>query len=103
LRQDELFIGGNWSKASTDRRIEVISPHTETPVAQVASAGPDDLTRADEVARAAFDTGPWPRLQPAERIDAVRRLAKASGDSGRRQEDGECTGRPVDHVLLPRR
>ena len=80
MRQDELFIGGNWSKASTDRHIEVISPHTETPVAQVAAAGPNDLNAAVETARRAFDTGPWPRLEPAERVDAVRRLAKAYGE-----------------------
>jgi acyl-CoA reductase-like NAD-dependent aldehyde dehydrogenase len=80
LRQNELFIGGIWSTPSTDQRIEVISPHTETPVAQVAAAGPDDVNRAVEAARQAFDTGPWPRLEPAERIDAVRRLAKAYGE-----------------------
>jgi acyl-CoA reductase-like NAD-dependent aldehyde dehydrogenase len=77
LRQDELFVGGSWRKPSTDQRIEVISPHTETPVAQVAAAGPDDVNNAVETARAAFDTGPWPGLEPAERIAAVRRLAKA--------------------------
>jgi acyl-CoA reductase-like NAD-dependent aldehyde dehydrogenase len=58
VRPVELFIGGNWAKASTGQRIEVISPHTETPVAQVASAGPDDVNAAVEAARAAFDTGP---------------------------------------------
>ncbi len=87
MRQDELFIGGNWSKPSTDQRIEVISPHTEMPVAHVAAAGPDDVDKAVETARAAFDAGPWPRLEPAERIDAVRRLAKVYGE--RRQEMAE--------------
>jgi acyl-CoA reductase-like NAD-dependent aldehyde dehydrogenase len=87
LRQNELFIGGNWSTASTGRRIEVISPHTEALVAQVAAAGPDDVNTAVEVARAAFDTGTWPRLDPAEHIDAVRRLAKVYGE--RRQEMAE--------------
>ena len=84
MRQDQLFIGGNWSKASTGRRIEVVSPHTETPVAQVAAAGPDDLNAAVEAARAAFDTGPWPRLEPAERIDAVRCLRRPTGTGAQR-------------------
>ena len=87
MRQDELFIGGRWAKPSTDRRIEVVSPHTEKPVAEVAAAGPDDVDIAVEAARSAFDTGPWPRLAPAERIDAVRRLAKVYGD--RRPEMAE--------------
>ncbi len=80
LRQDELFIGGKWAKPGTDRCIEVISPHSEAPVARVAAAEPDDVDRAVEAARAAFDAGPWPRLKPAERIDAVRRLAKTYGE-----------------------
>ncbi len=87
VRQDELFIGGNWSEPSTGQRIEVISPHTETPVAHVAAAGPDDVDKAVQVARAAFDAGPWPRLEPAERIDAVRKLAKVYGE--RRQQMAE--------------
>ena len=81
MRQNELFIGGEWATASTDRRIEVISPHTELPVARVAAAGPDDVDAAVEAARAAFDAGPWPRLSAAERVDTVRRLAKTYGDT----------------------
>ena len=82
MRQDELFIGGNWAKPSTDRRIEVISPHSEEPVAQVAAASPNDVDTAVEAARGAFDTGPWSGQTPAERIDAVRRLAKVYGERG---------------------
>jgi acyl-CoA reductase-like NAD-dependent aldehyde dehydrogenase len=87
LRQNELFIGGDWSTPSTDARIEVVSPHTEMPVAHVAAAGADDVNRAVEIARTALDTGPWPRLDPAERVAAVRGLAKAYGE--RRQEMAE--------------
>lgn len=87
MRQNELFIGGDWSTPSTDARIEVVSPHTETPVAHVAAAGTDDVNRAVEIARTAFDSGPWPRLDPAERVAAVRGLAKAYGE--RRQEMAE--------------
>jgi acyl-CoA reductase-like NAD-dependent aldehyde dehydrogenase len=87
LRQDELFIGGEWVKAGTDRRIDVISPHSEAPVARVAAAAPGDVDTAVDAARAAFDTGPWPRMDPAERIAAVRRLAELYG--ARRQEMAE--------------
>jgi acyl-CoA reductase-like NAD-dependent aldehyde dehydrogenase len=72
---DKLFIGGDWQQPSTDSRIEVISPHTETVVARVAAAGPADVNAAVDAARTAFDTGPWPRTDPAERVAAVRRLA----------------------------
>jgi acyl-CoA reductase-like NAD-dependent aldehyde dehydrogenase len=67
--------------------IEVISPSTEAPVAQVAAAGPADVDAAVAAARTAFDDGPWPRLDPAERIAAVRRLAGLYGE--RRSEMAE--------------
>ncbi len=71
-----LFIGGSWADPSGDDVIEVISPHTEEPIAAVAAAGPDDVDRAVGAARRAQDEGPWPRLDPAERIAAVRRLGE---------------------------
>ncbi|MGO8870742.1 MAG: aldehyde dehydrogenase [Acidimicrobiales bacterium] len=70
-----LFVGGAWAAPSTDDVIEVVSPHTEEVIATVAAAGPDDVDRAVAAARGAYDEGPWPRLDPKERIDAVRRLA----------------------------
>ncbi|MEO3760223.1 aldehyde dehydrogenase [Mycobacterium sp. B14F4] len=79
MRPDELFIGGRWSEPSTGQHIEVVSPHTEEPIARVAVAAPEDVDKAVTAARAAFDSGPWPRLEPAERIAAVRRLAKLYG------------------------
>jgi aldehyde dehydrogenase (NAD+) len=54
---------------------EVISPHTEQSIAQVAAAGPADVDTAVTAARAAFDSGPWGRSEPAERVAAIRRLA----------------------------
>ena len=87
MHQDELFIGGAWVPTSTKDRIEVVSPFDEAPVARVVAATPEDANRAVDAARNAFDTGPWPRLPPAERIAAVRRLAKLYGD--RRTEMAE--------------
>src|ERR1700742_1927113 len=75
-RREKLFIGGSWVSPSAGDTFEVISPHTETPIAVVAAAGAADVDTAVTGARAAFDNGPWPRLDPADRIEAVRRLAK---------------------------
>ncbi|OBG58538.1 aldehyde dehydrogenase [Mycobacterium sp. E188] len=55
---------------------QVISPHTEEPIAEVAAAGPADVDAAVSAARAAIE-GPWGRTDPAERIAAIRRLADA--------------------------
>ena len=75
-RHEKLFIGGSWVSPSAGDTFEVTSPHTEAPIAVVAAAGPADVDAAVTSARRAFDHGPWPRLDPADRIDAVRRLAK---------------------------
>jgi len=72
----KLFIGGAWAAPSGDDVLEVISPHTEKPIAAVAAAGPADVDRAVTAARLAQDQGPWPRLDAAERIAAVRRLTE---------------------------
>ncbi|OLO99491.1 aldehyde dehydrogenase [Mycolicibacterium porcinum] len=60
--------------------IEVISPHTEQPIARVVASRPADVEAAVAAARTAVDHGPWPRLDPAERIAAVRRLAELYGE-----------------------
>ncbi len=72
---DKLYIGGEWTAPATDRRIEVISPHTEDVIARVAEASTDDVDRAVATAREAFDTGDWPRLPVAERVAALRRFS----------------------------
>ena len=54
---------------------EVISPHTEQSIAEVAAAGPAEVDAAVNTARAAFESGPWGRSEPAERVAVIRRLA----------------------------
>jgi acyl-CoA reductase-like NAD-dependent aldehyde dehydrogenase len=73
--RDQLFIDGKWHAPDSDSVITVVSPHSEAAIGHAAGAGPADVDRAVQAARAAFDTGPWPRMQPAERIEAIARLA----------------------------
>ena len=72
---ERLYIGGDWVKPSSDATIDVISPHTEEAVGRVPEARAADIDRAVAAARAAFDTGPWPRMTPAERADVMAALA----------------------------
>ncbi len=60
---------------SQAKLIEVISPHTEQSIAEVAAAGPADVDDAVNAARAAFDSGAWGGCEPSDRIAAIRRLA----------------------------
>src|SRR5579862_13328 len=71
---DRLFVGGEWVAPSSAATLDVISPHTEEVIARVAAAREPDIDRAVAAAREAFDRGPWPRMMPAERADAMTRL-----------------------------
>jgi aldehyde dehydrogenase (NAD+) len=72
---ERLYIGGDWAAPAGTGTIDVISPHTEEVVGRVPDGTPADIDRAVSAARAAFDSGPWPRMTPAERADVVARLA----------------------------
>src|SRR5262245_5408074 len=71
---DRFFIGGEWVAASSDAQIDVIDSATEELFFSVAEAQADDIARAVDAARQAFDDGPWPHMTPAERADWIRRL-----------------------------
>ncbi|KAG5719066.1 hypothetical protein E4T56_gene10425, partial [Termitomyces sp. T112] len=73
--KDRLFIGGTWVAAHSGRMIEQISPDTEEPVSAVAEADEADMDAAAAAARHAFDHGPWPRMQPGERLAVMKRMA----------------------------
>jgi aldehyde dehydrogenase (NAD+) len=72
---DKLFLGGDWVAPAGNEVIEVISPHTEEVIATVPDGTPADIDRAVDAARRAFDEGPWPRMDPAERIAIVENFS----------------------------
>ena len=77
LEYKELYVGGRWAAPASDRRIRVVSPHSEQPQGSTPEATEQDVDRAVEAARRAFDDGPWSRAEPAERLAAVQRFAAA--------------------------
>ena len=64
---DRLFIGGEWVRPSSSSLISVISPASEEVIAHVPEGQTADIDRAVGAAREAFDLGPWPHMDPAER------------------------------------
>jgi betaine-aldehyde dehydrogenase len=57
--------------------ITIVNPATEEVTGAVPSMTGADVEVAVSAARAAFDTGPWPQADPAERAAAMDRLAAA--------------------------
>ena len=99
---DKLFIGGEWVAPATSATIEVTSPHTEEVIARVPEASTADVDNAVGAARRAFDEGPWPRMEPAERADI---MAKVSQTIQARSQDYAETitremGSPISWAIM---
>ena len=80
LKNHRLYIDGEWVEASGDDALDVINPATEEVIAQVPQASVADVDRAVAAARRAFDEGPWPRMSPRERSDALVRFIQVVTD-----------------------
>ena len=74
--RDELFIGGDWVRPSGTGHIDVVSASTEELIGRVPEGTAADIDAAVGAARAAFDSGPWPRLEPSERAKVLAALSE---------------------------
>ena len=70
-----LFIDGRWTAGCGSQMLEVIAPHSEEVLLRYTEATPADIDVAVQAARNAFDTGPWPRLSPRQRSEALNTVA----------------------------
>ena len=61
-----LFIGGQWVEALSGRSFESVNPTTGKVIAELAEGGEEDVDRAVDAARTAFE-GPWSRMKPFDR------------------------------------
>lgn len=75
-----FFIGGDWQRGSGGPMLDVIAPHSEELLLRHPEATREDVDRAVAAARDAFDKGPWPRMAPAERGAALKRVAALLAD-----------------------
>lgn len=72
---DKLYIDGQWTAAGSGRFLELVSPNSGQVVGRVAEASADDMDRAVDAARRAFDKSGWPGLAPGERAAYLMRMA----------------------------
>jgi acyl-CoA reductase-like NAD-dependent aldehyde dehydrogenase len=70
-----LFIGGEMVDPIDGTRFKTVNPATEEVLSEVAAAGPQDVDRAVDAARAAYD-GAWSRLSGRDRGKYLYRLAR---------------------------
>jgi acyl-CoA reductase-like NAD-dependent aldehyde dehydrogenase len=70
----KLLIGADWVDAADGRTFATIDPSTGEVICEVAQAGAEDVERAAEAARAAFE-GPWAKMPAAGRSQLINKLA----------------------------
>ena len=69
-----MFIDGKWVEAASGKTFETVNPSTGQVLAAVAEGDSEDIDRAVEAARRAFN-GPWSKAKPFERQNILLRLA----------------------------
>lgn len=70
------YINGRWTDPDSGR-YEVFNPATEAVIETAPDASVTQVDEAVAAARSAFDNGPWPTLEPAERGRCLQQLSDA--------------------------
>ncbi|HLB45885.1 MAG TPA: 5-carboxymethyl-2-hydroxymuconate semialdehyde dehydrogenase [Anaerolineales bacterium] len=94
------FINNEFVSAAEGGAFETLNPTTNKPITNVASGTAADIDRAVRAARAAFDSGPWPKLAPDARAKYLRRIGELIEKHADEVADAEIddTGIPVSQI-----
>ncbi len=71
----ELYIDGRWQASRGSKKIDVLSASTEEGIGSIPEGTPEDVNRAAEAARRAFDS--WSEMPREERAQWLEKLAAA--------------------------
>ena len=77
LEYRDIYAGGRLLPSASPDAITVANPATEEIMGAAPAASGKDVDITVRAARQAFDSGPWPRTDRAERAAAMDRLAAA--------------------------
>ncbi|XTP38402.1 aldehyde dehydrogenase family protein (plasmid) [Mycobacterium sp. TJFP1] len=75
-RPKQMFVDGEWVNALSGDTFDTLDPATANVITSVPRSDTQDVERAITAARRAFDTGPWPRMTPAERQRILWRIGE---------------------------
>jgi aldehyde dehydrogenase (NAD+) len=73
--QQPMLIGGKWVDSVSGKTFPTINPATGETICHVAEGDKADIELAVKAARKAFESGPWPKMNAAERGRLLYKLA----------------------------
>lgn len=76
IREIKMYINGEYVESSIGSTFEVKNPATQEVIARVHESSKEDVDRACQAARAAFESGPWRTMPVSERCQKIRRMAE---------------------------
>lgn len=71
----KLLIGGEWVASASSETFETLNPATGQPLARIAAGNAQDVDRAVEAARRAFEDGPWRGMSGTQRGELLWKIA----------------------------
>ena len=92
-----VFIDNTWSAAASGKTLPVVAPAEGRPFAKIAAGGKEDIDRAVNAARKAFEEGAWGRLSAVERGRLLSKLSREISDHAEELAGVEArdTGKPM--------
>jgi aldehyde dehydrogenase (NAD+) len=75
VKDQPLFIGGKWLDSVSGKTFPAINPATGGTICQVAEGDKADIDLAVKAARKALETGPWKKMDAADRGRLLYKLA----------------------------
>ena len=75
IRQTGILIGDEFRPSVSGKTFATVNPATEEVICEVAEGDAADVDLAVHAARAAFETGPWSRMDARDRGRLMNKLA----------------------------
>jgi betaine-aldehyde dehydrogenase len=97
MAEYKLLINGEFVNSSSGKTVDVIGPASGEPIARVPESGIEDVIRAVDAARAAFNDGRWSKLPHGSRSAMLEKLASLIEEhAGELAElESQDTGKPI--------
>jgi aldehyde dehydrogenase (NAD+) len=102
IRQEEIFIGGQWVRPHSGRVISVLNPATGETICRIGEADDTDIDLAVAQARQALNSGPWAHMLPGDRERILLRIADLIEKYGEElaQLESLDVGKPITEARL---